>query len=110
MDNMSRFTAGAQEAVNQAAQFASSMGENYVGTEHLLLGLVLEGGTAAEILRKQGIDADKAAEYIRSVSTDGGYGNPQAVSYTHLDVYKRQIPLPGRHGKAACVGSFRVRW
>lgn len=82
MDNMSRFTAGAQEAVNQAAQFASSMGENYVGTEHLLLGLVLEGGTAAEILRKQGIDADKAAEYIRSVSTDGGYGNPQVIGYT----------------------------
>ena len=79
MDNMSRFTAGAQEAVNQAAQFASSMGENYVGTEHLLLGLVLERGTAAEILRKQGIDADKAAEYIRSVSTDGGYGNPQVI-------------------------------
>ena len=41
-NNMSRFTAGAQEAVNQAAQFASSMGENYVGTEHLLLGMILE--------------------------------------------------------------------
>ena len=81
-NNMSRFTAGAQEAVNQAAQFASSMGENYVGTEHLLLGMILEGGAAAEILQKQGIDAEKATEYIRSVSTDGGYGNPQVIGYT----------------------------
>ncbi|KUJ28015.1 ATP-dependent Clp protease ATP-binding subunit ClpC [Christensenella hongkongensis] len=79
---MSRFTAGAQEAVNQAAQFASSMGENYVGTEHLLLGMILEGGTAAEILSKQGINADNAREYIVSVSTDGGYGNPQVIGYT----------------------------
>ena len=82
MNNMSRFTAGAQEAVNQAAQVASSMGENYVGTEHLLLGMVLEGGTAAEILARQGIEAEKAQEYIRSVSTDGGYGNPQVMGYT----------------------------
>ena len=82
MNNMSRFTAGAQEAVNQAAQFASSMGENYVGTEHLLLGMILEGGTAAEILSKQGINADNAREYIVSVSTDGGYGNPQVIGYT----------------------------
>ena len=63
MNNMSRFTEGAQEAVNKAAQFASSMGENYVGTEHLLLGLVLEGGTAAEILRKQGIEESNGSEY-----------------------------------------------
>ncbi|MEG2360397.1 MAG: ATP-dependent Clp protease ATP-binding subunit [Christensenella sp.] len=82
MNNMSRFTAGAQEAVNQAAQFASSMGEQYVGTEHLLLGMILEGGTAGEILKKQGIDAEKAMEYIHSVSTDGGYGHPQMIGYT----------------------------
>ena len=82
MSNMSGFTAGAQEAVNKAAQFASGMGENYVGTEHLLLGLVLEGGTAAEILQKQGINERNAREYIESVSVDGGYGNPQVMGYT----------------------------
>ncbi len=82
MSNMSGFTAGAQEAVNKAAQFASGMGENYVGTEHLLLGLVLEGGTAAEILEKQGINERNAREYIESVSVDGGYGNPQVMGYT----------------------------
>ncbi len=82
MSNMSGFTAGAQEAVNKAAQFASGMGENYVGTEHLLLGLVMEGGTAAEILLKQGINEANAREYIESVSVDGGYGNPQVMGYT----------------------------
>ena len=61
MNNMSRFTAGAQEAVNQAAQFASSMGEKLCGNRAFAAWYgILEGGTAAEILSKQGINADNA--------------------------------------------------
>ncbi|MEG2956946.1 MAG: ATP-dependent Clp protease ATP-binding subunit, partial [Christensenellaceae bacterium] len=82
MDNMSRFTTGAQEAVNQAAQVARNMGEGHVGTEHLLLGLVLEGGTAAQILAKQGIEKGAATEYINSISVDSGYANTQVMGYT----------------------------
>lgn len=82
MNNMSRFTAGAQQAVNAAAQVASKKGENYVGTEHLLLGLILEGGSAADILNKNGVDQKKVEQYIDSVSVDGGYGNPQVIGYT----------------------------
>lgn len=82
MNNMSRFTAGAQQAVNEAAKVASARGENYVGTEHLLLGLILEGGTAAEILGKYGVDKKSTEKYIDSVSVGGGYGNIQVVGYT----------------------------
>ncbi len=82
MNNMSRFTSGAQQAVNEAARIASSKGENYVGTEHLLMGLILEGGTASAILEKHGIDNEKASEYIDSVSVEGGYENPKVIGYT----------------------------
>ncbi len=82
INNMSRFTAGAQQAVNEAAKVASARGENYVGTEHLLLGLILEGGTAAEILGKYGVDKKSTEKYIDSVSVSGGYGSIQVVGYT----------------------------
>ncbi|MBD5559407.1 MAG: ATP-dependent Clp protease ATP-binding subunit [Clostridia bacterium] len=63
---------------------ASRMGENYVGTEYLLTGLAMEGGTAAEILAQQGIDVKKCEEYIMSTTVDNaaGYGNTQIIGYT----------------------------
>jgi len=59
METNSRFTEGAQRALMIAQQTARQLGNNYVGTEHLLLGLVLEGngeGTASRILRAAGVD------------------------------------------------------
>lgn len=85
MSNMSRFTAGAQQAVNDAAKTAREMGENYVGTEHLLLGLIMEGGSAAEILKKQNIDEESIRQYIEAVSSGqvgSGYVGTQVVGYT----------------------------
>ena len=59
METNSKFTEGAQRALLIAQQSARQLGNNYVGTEHLLLGLVLEGegeGTAAKTLRAAGVD------------------------------------------------------
>ncbi len=80
MNNMSKFTSGAQQAVNEAARVAGSKGESYVGTEHLLMGLILEGGTAAEILKKQGVEQEIAEKYIDSVSVEGN--GTQVMGYT----------------------------
>ncbi|MDL2237353.1 ATP-dependent Clp protease ATP-binding subunit [Christensenellaceae bacterium OttesenSCG-928-K19] len=82
MNNMSRFTSGAQQAVNEAARVAAGLSEKYVGTEHLLMGLILEGGPAADILAKQNINEEKAQEYIESVATSRGYGGGQVIGYT----------------------------
>lgn len=81
MNSMSRFSSGAQQAVNEAAKVARDNGENYVGTEHLLMGLVLEGGTAAEILERQGVDQKKLEGYMDSISQDG-FNNSQVMGYT----------------------------
>ena len=72
------FTAKASEALNQAINSAEILGHIYVGSEHLLLGLLRVGsGVAASILDKHGITADKIEEKIRA---DIGCGTPTKLS------------------------------
>ncbi len=53
-----RFTSGARQAVTDAQGEARRLGHRYIGTEHLLLGLLAGGdGIAAAVLRDAGIDA-----------------------------------------------------
>ena len=72
MFNIEGFTQKANKAVNLAVQSAESMGQNYVGTEHILLGLAQEGtGVAAEALKACGLNAADLEERIRN--TGSGY-------------------------------------
>ena len=51
-----RFTEKAREAIQAAAELAAQLDHGYVGTEHLLLGLIREGtGVAAMILGHYGV-------------------------------------------------------
>lgn len=51
--------------VNLAKEFARLYGQNYVGTEHLLLGLIGEGeGLGARVLAELSVDADSAKAQI----------------------------------------------
>jgi hypothetical protein len=53
-----RFTTGARQAVTEAQGEARRLGHHYIGTEHILLGLLAVGdGIAADVLRDAGIDA-----------------------------------------------------
>ncbi len=63
------FTQKANKALNLAIQSATEMGHTYIGTEHLLLGLVREGsGVAATALTKAGLDSDSLESKIRETS------------------------------------------
>jgi len=54
-----RFTGRARSALRAAAEAARSLGHNYIGTEHLLLGLFEPaGGLAAKILDERGINRE----------------------------------------------------
>lgn len=65
--NFNGFTEKGNEALNQAINAASKMGHTYVGSEHLLLGLLRVGsGVAANVLNKHGATADKFEELIRA--------------------------------------------
>ena len=60
-----RFTQQAKDAINLAVQAARDLTHSYVGTEHLLLGLLQEGsGVAAQVLEANGITADKVTDLI----------------------------------------------
>ena len=55
-----RFTAKARESINLAVQAAEELGHSYVGTEHLLIGLLEEGsGVAARVLSENGVKKEK---------------------------------------------------
>ena len=76
--NFNGFTSKANEALNQAISSAEEMGHTYVGSEHLLLGLLkLKSGVAAAVLNKNGITAENIEELMRS---EIGCGTPTRLS------------------------------
>ena len=63
-----RFTERAQKVILLSQEAAQNLGHNYVGTEHILLGILHEGqGIAAETLKKLGVDFKKIEEKIISL-------------------------------------------
>lgn len=63
----SNFTEKARIAINEAHDSATELGHDYIGSEHLILGLLREGsGVAAKVLNDHGITADKVVEKIKS--------------------------------------------
>ncbi len=60
-----KFTERAEKALRYGHESATEFGHNYVGTEHILLGLLKEGkGVAARILNNQGISTEKVVKKI----------------------------------------------
>ena len=60
-----KFTKRAEKAIELANQIAMEFGHSYIGTEHLLYGLVKEGeGVASKVLENQGITEEKVIEEI----------------------------------------------
>lgn len=66
----SRFTEKARQALRMAHAAASTLGYRFVGTEHLLAGLVREGSSDAAIaLAAQGVEYDAVCELIKRFSS-----------------------------------------
>jgi ATP-dependent Clp protease ATP-binding subunit ClpC len=62
---MKQYTKKAQKALNTAKRISKKSGHNYVGTEHLLYGIVEEGsGIASSILKEAKIDGDQILNLI----------------------------------------------
>lgn len=72
------FTEKANKAINIALNEASQMGHTYVGTEHLLLGLIEEGtGVAATVLSENGLTAEA---YKNMISDSTGVGSKTVLT------------------------------
>ena len=77
MKNADRFTRLAQKAVEAAWQTASDLGHSYVGTEHLLLGLLhVEDGLACRVLRRAGAEEKTLLERAAAGPGRGTPGPP----------------------------------
>ncbi len=67
------FTPRAKKVLELASQEASQLGQNYIGTEHILLGLLKEGsGVATRILTDMGIDLDSIYSQVMKVLMESG--------------------------------------
>ena len=57
---LEKFTDRARKVINLARQEAERLGHEFIGTEHILLGLVKEGsGVAANVLENLAVDLEK---------------------------------------------------
>ena len=74
MAGMERFTQRARRVLSLAHQEAERMRHNYIGTEHLLLGLIREeGGVAGRVLRELGLEAERVQEMVERMTGTGQY-------------------------------------
>ena len=68
-----RFTDRARSVVVLAQEEARLLNHNYIGTEHLLLGLIRESeGIAAKALTSLGIELDTVREHVEEIVGRGG--------------------------------------
>lgn len=67
------YTDNAKAALVLAKRMAKTTGQNYIGTEHILLGLLKQkSGVAAEILQSHGVTTEKVMEVIRELIAPSG--------------------------------------
>lgn len=78
-----RFTERAKEVLRKAQEWAIELGHNYVGSEHLLLGLLsVNEGVASKALENQGISVEDVTEKIEELIGRGGSGSVMLQDYT----------------------------
>ncbi len=105
------FTPRAKKVLELSLREALQLGHNYIGTEHILLGLIREGeGVAAQVLVKLGADLNRVRQQVIQllsgyqgkeqvqVGANEGQPGPQAGSQI-LDQFGRNLTQAARDGK-----------
>jgi ATP-dependent Clp protease ATP-binding subunit ClpC len=100
-------TPRAKRVIDLAYDEARTLNNNYIGTEHLLLGLIREGdGLAGRVLAKLGVDLERARREVLSLqdneapSRSGGGSTRSGRSQTQtLDEFGRDLTEYARQGK-----------
>ncbi len=100
------FTPKAKKVIELAMDEARSLGHNYIGTEHLLLGLIREGeGVASQVLLNLGLDLAKVRSEVMALLGSGtpSQTNAPTASYKTktpaLDAFGRDLTALAREGK-----------
>ena len=78
-----RFTQKAQNVLNGALSIARELGHTYIGSEHLLLGLLEEADcVASKILEARGADAETLKAAVIEIAGSGSQSNVSAADMT----------------------------
>ena len=111
------FTPRAKKVLELSLREALQLGHNYIGTEHILLGLIREGeGVAAQVLVKLGADLSRVRQQViqllsgaggaeggvdpdKAGATAGGSGDPSASGSMVLDQFGRNLTQLARDKK-----------
>lgn len=94
-----KFTERARKVLAFAQEEARNMNYPYVGTEHILLGLIREGsGVASQVLNKLGIDADKVRQRVKEL-VEPGQGGAAVQELLLTPRGKRVIELAVLHAR-----------
>ncbi|MBQ5801061.1 MAG: ATP-dependent Clp protease ATP-binding subunit, partial [Clostridia bacterium] len=84
-----KFTQRAQKSLAEAERIASELGHTYIGTEHILYGLVSEGeGVASKLLEGKGASAERIREII---SDYAGVGTKTSLSASDMTPRSKKI-------------------
>ena len=77
-----KFTNNAVTAIEAANSAAISLSQNYVGSEHLLIGLLSVDGVAKKVLEENGVSYDKFMELVNKLLTQGNVavGSTEAMT------------------------------
>jgi ATP-dependent Clp protease ATP-binding subunit ClpC len=98
------FTPRAKRVLELAVEEARSLGHNYVGTEHLLLGLIREGeGVAAKVLLELGVDRKRVREetlkLLGGTPTNAQQEREERAETPALNQFGRDLTSLAREGK-----------
>ncbi|MEX1029786.1 MAG: ATP-dependent protease ATP-binding subunit ClpC [Paenibacillaceae bacterium] len=98
------YTPRAKKVIELSMDEARKLGHTYVGTEHILLGLIREGeGVAARVLNNLGVSLNKARQQVlqllgSSESVSTSHGSNANVSTPTLDSLARDLTVIAREG------------
>ncbi len=100
MEPMNNFTPRAQQVLALARKEADRFHHNYVGTEHILLGLIKLGqGVAVSVLQKMGLDLETVRAAVeKQVGTGQETKTTGSIPYTPR--VKKVLALAGKEAKA----------
>ncbi|WP_040594216.1 ATP-dependent Clp protease ATP-binding subunit [Timonella senegalensis] len=103
------FTPRAKKVLELSLREALQLGHNYIGTEHILLGLIREGeGVAAQVLTKLGADLNRVRQQViqllsgyqgKEPVSAGGPNEPTPAGSAVLDQFGRNLTQAAREGK-----------
>jgi len=93
-----RFTERAQKVLFYAQEEAQSLQHGYVGTEHILLGILREEGIAKTLVNDMGITVENVRNLVEEYEGKG-----------EMELYKKEIPLTPRTKRLLELSLFEAR-